>query len=171
MRDTDIGKLELEQMNLEPFLDAFPLITGRNLEIIDRSESPDFEAMIDGVAMGIELTEIRADDPDDYLSEVFRLADKKATSYRRAGVFEARPVMLLCHSGAMPFFDVRREMERQAFWEDYEQLGFAEIWLMDLSDAYYSAQDPRRPADLFGLAPEDWRGFHRAGMGDRKPYG
>lgn len=171
VRDTDIGKRMVEEMNLEAFVDSYPLVTGRSLEIIGGGEAPDFEALIDGVPMGLELTEIRdADDPDDYLAEVFRIADKKASSYRRHGSFASRPIMLVCHSDGLPFFDFQDAMSH-TYWEDFDLLGFAEIWLMDLSAAYYSAQDPRRPADLFGLTPKQWRGFHRIGMKDRKPFG
>jgi hypothetical protein len=71
----------------------------------------------------------------------------------------------------MPFYDVRHQLESSMNWEDFDGLGFSEIWLMDLADAYYSAQDPRRPADLFSLKPLAWLGFHRYGYHDRKPFG
>lgn len=172
MRDRDIGKLMVEEMNLEPFVESFPLITGRRVEITDRGESPDFEALIDGKRVGIELTEVRDHgDIGDFLSEVYRIASKKAASYRQHGHFDTRPIILVCHSDELPFYDVQQELESLAYWDDFDQLGFVEIWLMDLADAYYSAQDPRRPADLFGLTPEAWRGFHRYGGYDRKPFG
>ncbi|UHD45478.1 hypothetical protein LUX29_21225 [Aureimonas altamirensis] len=172
MRDRDVGKLMVEEMHLESFVDAFPLVTGRVIEITDRGESPDFEALIEGEPIGIELTEIRdLDDAGDYLAEVYRIASKKSASYAKHGHFDARPIILVCHSDALPFHDFRGQLEAQAYWDDFDNLGFAEIWLMDLSDAYYSAQDPRRPADLFGLKPEAWRGFQRYGSYDRKPFG
>lgn len=167
-----MGKLMVEEMHLESFVEAFPLVTGRTLEITDRGESPDFEALIDGEPIGIELTEIRDHDAaGDYLAEVYRIASKKSASYAQHGYFDARPIILLCHSDELPLYDAQRQLAALAHWEDFDQLGFAEIWLMDLGDAYYSAQDPRRPADLFALAPEPWRGFHRYGSYGRKPYG
>jgi hypothetical protein len=33
LRDRDIGKLMVEEMNLEPFVEAFSLFTGRSIEI------------------------------------------------------------------------------------------------------------------------------------------
>jgi hypothetical protein len=172
MRDSDIGKMMAEEINLEPFVDAFPLITGRYIEIIGRGESPDFEALVDGDPIGIELTEIRYQaEVDDYVAEVYRLASKKAKSYHRHQRFSARPIMLLCYSDKIPFFDAQRELEASIYWEDFDQLGFTEIWLMDLADAYFGARDPRRPADLFCLTPKKWRGFHRFGSWGRKPYG
>ena len=172
MRDIDSGKLAIEEMNLEPFLDCFPVITSRTAELVGRGESPDFEALVDGRPMGIELTEIRdCAEPSDYLAEVYRIAAKKAASFHTYARLATRPIMLLCHSDELPFYDFRSEMERLAFWDDFDPLGFAEIWLMDLSERYFSARDPRRPADLFGLVPARWRGFHRCGGHGRKPFG
>ncbi len=172
MRDRDIGKLMAEEMNLEPFVEAYPLITGRSIEITGRGESPDFESLIEGKPFGIELTEIHnCHDAGDYLAEVSQIASKKSVSYGRHGHFATRPIILVCHSEELPFYDVQWELEALAYWDDFDQLGFAEIWLMDLADTYYSAQDPRRPAYLFGLTPQSWRGFHRYGSYDRKPFG
>ena len=69
MRDSDHGKQMAEEMMMEPFLDSYPRLTGRTVEIISQGESPDFLALIDGRETGIELTKIHAETPDDYLDE------------------------------------------------------------------------------------------------------
>jgi hypothetical protein len=172
MRDTDIGKWISEETALEPFSESFPLITGRTIEVMEKSESPDFKIKIDDAPFGLEVTEIRdCDEENDYLSEVYRIAARKDKSYRSRKIFENYPIVLLCYSDCFPFFDARRALERAAFWSVFDALSFSEIWLMDLADEYYSARDPRRPADLFGLKPEHWRGYHRFDFGDRKPFG
>jgi hypothetical protein len=98
------------------------------------------------------LTEIRDHhEVGDYLAEVFRMASKKSVSYSQHGHFFTRPIMLVCHSDELPFYDVQQELEALAYWDDFDHLGFTEVWLMDLADAYYSAQDPRlacRPVRL-----------------------
>jgi len=172
MRDTDIGKRISEETALEPFFESFPLITGRTIEIVGNGESPDFEIKIDDAPFGLEVTEIRDyDEENDYLVEVYRIAERKDKSYKRRKIFEKYSIVLLCFSDCFPFFDARRALERAVFWSDFDALSFSEIWLMDLADEYYSARDPRRPADLFGLKPERWRGYHRFDFGDRKPFG
>ena len=58
-----------------------------------------------------------------------------------------------------------------AVWQDdFEELGFEEIWAVDFSDAFYSSGHPFRRADMFCFKPKEWFGFHRIGD-DRKPYG
>jgi hypothetical protein len=169
MRDSDHGKQMAEEMMMEPFLDSYPRLTGRTVEIISQGESPDFLALIDGRETGIELTKIHAETPDDYLDEVIRLALKKETSYDQRGVF-SRPTILLCYGDHPPIFDMLGFLDGSPSWADLTDSKFTEIWLMDLSDEYYSAQDPRKPADLYCLSPADLRGFYELPR-TRKPYG
>lgn len=171
MGDREAGKKMVEDIHLASFVEALPLVTCRSITITDSGESPDFEALIDGEPTGVELTEIRKVSAEDYLHEVYRIASKKSVSYAQSGHFVGRPIILVCHSDTLPFYDLRGQLEALACWNDFSGLDFAEIWLMDLSEAYYSAWDPRRPADLFGLKPEVWRGFQRYGNHNRKPFG
>jgi hypothetical protein len=55
--------------------------------------------------------------------------------------------------------------------DDFEQLGFSEIWAVDFSDAYYTPGDPRRRPDMFCFKPEELFGSHGIGPAGRKPYG
>src|SRR5258708_40175073 len=96
MRDVDYGKKIAEEMTMESFLDAFPRVTGRSIEITDQGETPDFVALVDGRQTGIELTEIRAGSPEDYVDEVGRLSLKKETTFEKMGGF-TRPTILLCY--------------------------------------------------------------------------
>ncbi len=169
MRDRDRGRQMVEEMTMEPFLDSYPRLTGGTVEIISQGESPDFLALIDGREMGIELTQIHAETPGEYLDEVVRFALKKEAIYDQRGVF-SRPTILVCYGAYPPIYDMRDFLDGSPSWFDLTDLKFAEIWLMDLSDEYYSAQDPRRPADLYCLSPADLRGFHELPR-TRKPYG
>lgn len=170
MRDVDYGKLLVEQMELEPFLDSYPRLTGKTVEIIGRgSPSPDFIALVDSRETGIELTEIHAETPDAYLEEVIRLALKKESTYEQSGVF-CCPTILLCYGRCPPIFDMLHFLDGSPSWADVTDTNFSEIWLMDLSDEYYSAQDSRKPADLYCLSPADLRGFYETPR-TRKPYG
>ncbi len=174
--DSELGKREIENMILDQVLDSLPILTGR--EATEEWEgdakqiegSPDHIVGLDGKAFGIELTEIRdAEDAFDYIAEAYRLASKKCESYSRRGLFSF-PIALIIYSTEPPLFDIRRSLEG-TFQADFEALGFAEIWAVDFSDAYYSPGDLRRPADLFCFKPAEWFGFHRIGGNDRKPFG
>jgi len=174
--DSEMGKRQLESMVLDQLLDSFSLITGRAVTEHwdgDGSQvegSPDFIIGLDGHPFGIELTEIRGiDDPRDYVDEAYRLGSQKSDSYGRRGIFRF-PIALIMHSNEPPLFDIRNAVAAATFREDFEALGFNEIWAIDFSDAYYSSRDPRRPADMFCFKQREWFGFHGIG-GDRKPYG
>ena len=107
---------------------------------------------------------------DPYENGCWRLlALKKETSYDQRGVF-SRPTILLCYGDHPPIFDMLGFLDGSPSWADLTDSKFTEIWLMDLSDEYYSAQDPRKPADLYCLSPADLRGFYELPR-TRKPYG
>jgi hypothetical protein len=94
MKDSDIGKQQVEESVLEQFLGPLLMLTGREITdawecIAEKVEgSPDYIIGLDGKPFGIELTEIRdAEDAEGYLEEAFRLAFKKSESYSRRGIF------------------------------------------------------------------------------------
>jgi hypothetical protein len=175
--DSEIGKREIENMILDQLLDSLPIITRRAVTeewegVAEKVEgSPDHIISLDGKPFAIELTEIRdAEDAEGYVEEAYRLASKKSESYSRRGIFRF-PIALAMYSSTPPLFDFRASLEATTFHADFEALGFAEIWAVDFSDAYYSPRDPRRPADVFCFKPAAWFGFHRIGGHNRKPYG
>ena len=174
--DSEMGKRQIENMVLDQVLDSFPVITGRAVtedwdgDASQVEGSPDFIIGLDGHPFGIELTEIRGiDDARDFVDEAYRLGSQKSDSYARRGIFRF-PIALIIHSNEPPLFDIRNALEAATFQEDFEALGFNEIWAIDFSEACYSPGHPRRPADMFCFKPREWFGFHRIG-GDRKPYG
>lgn len=169
VRDIDHGKKLVEQMIIESFVDSFPRVTGRHVGIISQGESPDFVALVEGLEIGIELTEIRAESPEAYLDEVVRLSLNKEMTFERIGVFR-RPTILLCHGRQPPIYDMRRFLDSTASWCDLTETQFSEIWLMDLSDEYYSIRDPRKPADFYCLSPAEMAGFYECER-TRKPFG
>ena len=165
-------KKEFERELLDAFLISYELITGRQPNDIEDSESPDFLAVLGGRSVGIEVSELRlaADwETDDYVAEAWRIAEKKNDSYRRHSRFSI-PIILVFFARQPPLYEIQDGIAHMPF-EDFDVLDFSEIWFADLSDEYFSEQDPRRPADLFGVTPIVSRGFHRFGSWGRKPYG
>jgi hypothetical protein len=175
--DSEIGKREIENMVLDQLLDSLTIITDRAVADEWKGDakqiegSPDCIIGLDGKAFGIELTEIRdAEDVESYVDEAYRLASKKSESYSRLRIFSF-PIALAMCSTTPPLFDFKKSLEAMTFQPDFDALGFAEIWAVDFSDAYYTPGDPRRRADMFCFKPTTWFGFHRIGGHNRKPYG
>ena len=113
-----------------------------------------------------ELTSIRTGSADDIIAEVWRLASKKNDSYKRRGIFDTRPLMLLGHLGSIrddterpALYDVHKELAELIVPSDFEGFGFSEIWLMDCGPKYTLRRDPRTPADFFCVAPAETIGF------------
>ncbi len=172
MGENDWIKKEIESELLDAFVDSYRLITGRTIDEIEPSESPDFLSMIDGRRGGVEVAELRVDsdvDTYDYVAEAWRIAEKKHISYTRHRRFTL-PIILVLFARQPPLYEIQNHVAAMPL-EDFDGLGFSEVWFADLSDEYFSQRDPRRPADLFGVTPEEWRGFHRYGDWGRKPFG
>lgn len=164
-------KKEIESELLDAFVDSYRLVTGKTVDQIESSESPDFLVNINGRPGGIEVTELHLDavaDPYAYVEEAWRLAEKHI-SYTRHGRFSL-PIALVLFASRPPLCEFHEGIAEMAL-EEFDELGFSEICFADLSDEYFSRRDPRRPADLFGVTPRKWRGFHRYGDWGRKPYG
>lgn len=177
MNDYVMGKRMIEDMMLDQVLDAFPRITGRTVtdDGVDGfpqiEGSPDFVIGLDGKAVGVEIAEIRNTvDAWSYYEEANRIAWKKHASYERRGLFR-NPIILVLYSGGPPLYEIHHELSWFDDHREFEDAGFIEVWAADFSDEYYSAQDPRRPADMFCFKPSDMFGFHRIGGYDRKPWG
>jgi hypothetical protein len=171
MNEREREKKTVEEEALEAFLDAYTQITGREIANVRPHESPDFLYHMDRVPHGIEVAVIRGmKDEFDYLHEVWRLADQKNHTYRRHARFD-RPIILVLYSDGPALWEVHQQITSSLVPEDYDDMDFSEIWLMCRSDMYFSAHDPRRPADLYAIKPAAWRGFHRIGYHDREPWG
>ena len=165
-------KKEMEYKLVNTFVDSYHLIAGRPIVSVEASESPDFLAEINDEPCGIEVSEIRMGcepDPWEYVEEAWRIAKKKHISYTKHDRF-AMPIILVFFASQPPLYEFHEDLA-EIHLEDFDDLGFSEVWFADLSDEYFSCRDPRRPADLFGVSPEECRGFHRYGKWGRKPFG
>lgn len=172
MGSTDWIKKEIEFELLDAFVESHTLITGRAFAEIKPGESPDFTTVMEGRPVGLEVSELWLSEETagwDYVAEAWRIAEKKNASYRRHGCF-VMPIILMMFAQRPPLYELQHDIADYPL-EEFDGLGFAEIWFADLSDKYYSVRDPRRPADLFGVSPPAYRGFHRYGDWNRKPYG
>lgn len=177
MSDRDRGKEMVEEMILEQVLEPISIVTDRvltkeGLAGFPRVEgSPDFVVGFDGRALGIEVTEVRdVVESVEYYEEALRLALKKSESYRRRHLF-ANPIALVMYSKDPPLFEIQTELAAMGAEMDFEGTGFAEVWAVDFSDAYYRVGHPLRYPDLFCFKPMSDFGFHRVGGYDRKPFG
>ena len=172
MGQSDWIKKEIELELVNTFVDSYRLITGRSIVVTESSESPDFLAKINNDRCGIEATEIHMSCESDayaYVEEAWRIAEKKHMSYTKHERF-TMPIILVFFASQPPLSELHEEIADTCL-EDFDDLGFSEMWFADLSNEYFSCRDLRRPADLFGVSPEEWRGFHRYGNWGRKPFG
>jgi hypothetical protein len=174
--DFALGKREGETAAVDTFEAEFPVVTGRTVEVLSCGESPDRIALVDGIEVGVELTDIKAGCADDIVLELLRLAGKKHESYERRAIFDARPILLLGHLDwpakdveGPALYDVHKELGDLFVPSDFDGLGFSEIWLIDNGPKYTSRRDPRMPADFYCFAPRAQLGFWERER-KRRPY-
>jgi len=122
------------------------------------------------------LTSVKAGSAHHIIEEVLRLGGKKHESYKRHGIFDSRPIILLGHLDwpardieGPALHDVHEELAELITPSDFEGFGFSEIWLMDDGLKYTSRRDPRAPADFFCFAPAVNIGFWQRER-KRRPY-
>lgn len=175
--DKDRGKRMVEGMALDETLEVLAAMSGRTItdEGTDQfpyvEGSPDFIIGFDGQPLGIEIAEIRGmEDAESYFEEVVGIAWKKHESHKRRGLFKY-PIVLLLYSSNLPLFEIRHALKH--FAEDHvlDDFGFAEVWMADLCEAYFTSGHPLRCPDMFCMKPSKWFGFHRIGATNRKPFG
>ena len=175
--DNALGLREVETSVAETFEAEFPVVTGRTVNMIESAgDPPDRVALVDGNETGVELTAIHAGSADEIVAEVLRLASQKHDKYERNGVFAKGPMILLGHLDwpapdveGPALYDVWEELTELTVPEDFDGLGFSEIWLMDDGPKYTSRLDRRAPADFFCFAPADKIGFWERER-KRRPY-
>jgi hypothetical protein len=166
-----------EEVILEQVLEAFPIVSGHSItadwdgEAMQIEGSPDFIVGVDGKPFGIEIAQIRkAKDEWDYVAEAWRISFKKSQSYSRRGLF-GFPIALLLYSDRPPLCEMAKLIEEITVQEEFEELGFDEIWAFDLSDEFYTFGHPLRKPDAFCFKPARMFGYERIGEYGRKPYG
>jgi hypothetical protein len=164
--DNALGLREAETDVAYTFEAEFSVVTARTIKILSVSESPDRIVLIDGTETGVELTSIRAGNANEIVAEMLRLAHQKHDSYKRRGIFDARPIILLGHLDwptkdveGPALYDLHEELGELIGPTDFDNFEFNEIWLMDDGPKYTSRHDPRAPADFFCFAPAKNTGF------------
>jgi hypothetical protein len=181
MSDQEYGKKLTEEMELEPFLVEYELVTGLTIDVAP-AERPDFIGQrSDNTDIGIELAKVTTDpefrfcrqvlnrkehmDPADtaiYLQELIYRKDTKRASPGWALPDHTILVVQLMES----------LLEEVTFFLDEEVLaelnatGFLEIWLAD-----YNSMEAYKTVQLFGIKPKKWQGIHSHSMTGTKPYG
>jgi len=179
--DQEVGKKEVERMELMPFLDAYSRTTGESLRYCTASENPDFLCNSkSGKIVGIELTRVMRDprdkfwdrillqqekpEPYEAQERIYDLIERKEqarVSRYKKNVDETVLVLQLMDG---TFESLAWILEGS--FDDYTQYGFSEIWLAD-----YSGLEAYGDIELFGLYPAKWWGLHLRSYSDRKPYG
>ena len=181
MSDQEIGKKEVEGMELDPFLEAYEWTTKSALSVVESGENPDFVcARASGELIGVELTKVmrrrdiarwerildRKDEmaPYDMLMELQALLEQKEGARKTRYVTRVPQTMLVLQlvDGSL---DVLQHL-LDGMNDEFKDHGFAEVWLAD-----YSGLEAYGDIELFGLFPDKWWGYHERPWPDRKPYG
>ena len=181
MSDQDVGKRMAEEMELQPFLEAYEWVTKEELTEGSSEEHPDFICIRENEEeVGIELTKVMRDprdaqwerileridemDPHDALATIFeRIKEKETLRAKHYSRHVKETILVLqtveCPLDAMEFALVKVQ-------NDFLSYGFSEIWLAD-----YTGLEAYGDIELFGLFPEKWWGYHERWNPNRKPYG
>ncbi len=169
MSDQEIGKKEVERMEVEPFLEAYEWVTREALVLIAYDENPDFIfERPNGEKVGIELTKLdcKADMDTYYEAQEeahYRIAIKeRARVSRYASRVNETILVLQLVDGSLDAIKTGFE----GLQADFKEHGFCEIWIAD-----YSGLEAFGDIELFGLYPERWWGHHRRLWPHRKPFG
>jgi hypothetical protein len=99
-----------------------------------------------------------------------RLAHQKSESYTRRGLFKF-PIVLILYSDEPSLSEMADFLEEITVQEEFEVLGFHEIWAIDLGEEFYTIGHPFRRPDMFCFKPRSKFGFDRIGEYGRKSYG
>ena len=181
MSDQEYGKKLVEEMDLEPFLKEYEWVTGLALQLVNRTERPDFIVQCsDGTQLGIELTKVIRNPESTYWARVLN------------GEEQANPIDTAIHLQELIY---RKDIKRsESNWKlskrtvlllqlidssidqvvlfldvqiirEINKTGFFEIWIGDYSilEAYGTIQ-------LYGIKPKKWQGLHDHFNSGKKPY-
>ncbi|MBA7553460.1 hypothetical protein ES705_46051 [subsurface metagenome] len=182
LSDQEYGKKLAEEIELEPFLKEYKYITGLALQLVNRSERPDFIAQrSDGTRLGIELSKIMCNPQSAFWARVLRgeeFADPVKTAihlqkliYRkdakRSGSGWTLPdcMVLVLQLMDSSIDQVVLFLDDQVI-KELNETGFFEIWLTD-----YTILDAFGTIQLYGIKPKRWQGLHSHSRTGNKPYG
>jgi hypothetical protein len=182
MSDQQMGQKMVEDEQLSDFLEAYEEVTGETLSLLQGGESPDFICEREsGERVGVELTRphhdyettrwdriwavSRAMDDFDLMDAVHSIVAKKAR--KRAGAGWRLPGNTILVVQLVDYaFATFGWFSRQCLAQDFENYGFAEIWLADRTEL-----DAFGTVRLIGLYPRDIWGPRYQDAFYRKPYG
>jgi hypothetical protein len=181
MFDRDIYKKENESYDLALFIEAYEFITGKQLEILQRNENPDFICSLpDGSLIGIELSKVMRDPRDasddwiinrkyeidvyDSVSIIQNLIVKKeeARSERYIKNVNDNMLVLLLKDGSLKSL----KNILNSLIKDFNEQGFQEIWLADYTDLEACGD-----IELFCMFPSELWGYYQRPWPERKPFG
>jgi len=183
MSEQEIGKKEIEMMELLPFLDARKFITGEILSLIVgfSTENPDFICVHDeGQLIGVELTKVTEEHEkaifdrikygevqiDQYRTkEIIKYLIERKEKARSQRYTEKATENILVLQLVNGSFDQLKEAF-DGLQGEFNSHGFTEIWIAD-----YSGLEVYGDIELFGLYPPRWWGRHCRSWPDQKPYG
>ena len=182
LSDQEYGKKLVEEMDLEPFLKEYEWVTGLALQLVNRTERPDFIVQrSDGTQLGIELTKVMRDPESLFWARVLsgeEFADPVKTAihlqkliYRkdakRSGSGWTLPdrTLLVLQLMDSSIDQVVLFLNDQII-KELNETGFFEIWLAD-----YTILDAFGTIQLYGIKPKRWQGLHSHSRTGNKPYG
>ena len=182
LSDQEYGKKLVEEMDLEPFLKEYEWVTGLALQLVNRTERPDFIVQrSDGTQLGIELTKVMRDPESTFWARVLsgeEFADPVETAIRlqeliyRKDAKRSGPGWTLpdCTVLVLQLMDssidqVVSFLDDQVI-KELNETGFFEIWLAD-----YTVLEAFGTIQLYGIKPEKWQGLHNHSGTGNKPYG
>ncbi len=182
LSDQEHGKKLVEEIELEPFLKEYELVTGLALQHVGRAERPDLITQrSDGAELGIELSKIMRTPQFAFWARVLsgkEFADPVETAiclqeliYRkdakRSGSGWTLPnrMMLILQLMDSSFDQVISFLDKQVI-KELNETGFFEIWLAD-----YTILEAFGTIQLYGIKPERWQGLHDHLRQGNKPYG
>jgi len=179
--DQEIGKKELEFIQLGYFCDAYQHATGITLSPITGIENPDFVVEAeDGRIVGVELTKLmrppeeqfvarvidRQEEPDPYgqLDKIHYLIAKKEEARSNRYIEKVADTILVIELVDGTLSNIIYLLD--GLKGEYRDHGFVEVWLAD-----YSGTDAYGNVELFCLYPEHNWGFVERPNAGSKPYG
>jgi hypothetical protein len=180
MSDQQIGKKEMELIDLHPFLEAYEYATGERLSLLGAAECPDFVcSRPNGEKIGIELTQIMRNPKMAFAYRIFgreemepfeavelishQLDAKEEKRQKNYGILSDKTILVF-QLNDCPLSSLKNFIE--ALQDDFINHGFVELWLADYTD------DAFHDIHLFCLFPSKiWGYYERPYIYGSKPYG
>lgn len=181
MSDRELGKKMAEEMELEPFLDAYKEAVENYLSYaFGRHERPDFICYrADGTPVGVELVQITRNPiiareiyiltqtelmPSEEAMEMLynKIREKEEKRRQPDWYLPDNTVLVLqffdCPIRSLPLSD-------DSLQKDFASTGFVEIWIAD-----YTGEEAYGDIELFCLYPPERWGYYERPNPGRKPY-